>query len=91
MKEYQECILQEVKGVAFLSHVTILDWDESMEKMRTMLQSSQRNPALYEEGPAIAWKEWEWTLYRMLKHDVQYPNACRRYNFVGVYLKGTSM
>ena len=70
---YQECILHGVKSVTFLSRVTTLDWDQSMENMRSMVKAPQQRSSLYKEGPAIPWKEWEWALYHKLKHNVRIP------------------
>ncbi|MBU7010366.1 MAG: hypothetical protein HXS46_06715 [Theionarchaea archaeon] len=42
-------------------------------KMHAMLKAPQEKSSLYEEGPAIPWKEWEWTLYHRFKHDVRIP------------------
>jgi len=75
LEGYQECILQEIKGVTHLSKVTTLNWEESMKKMRSMLHPPEEKSFLYEEMPPILWEDWEWALYHRFKHNARIPTA----------------
>lgn len=75
LEGYQDCILQEIKGVTHLSKVIMLNWEESMKKMHSVLHPPEEKSFLYEEMPPILWEDWEWTLYHRFKHNARIPPA----------------
>jgi hypothetical protein len=67
----EKCIHQGRKGVTFLSKVTSLDWDQSLENIHGKIAPPTKKSALYEEIPAINWNTEEWTLYDKLKYNIR--------------------
>jgi len=65
----RKCILQGVKGVTHLSKVGGLDWDESIQDMKTA--KPEEKCTLYEEGPELLWKEEEWILFDQFKYNIR--------------------
>ena len=75
LEGYEKCILHGIKGTTFLSRVITLDWNESMERMNSMLNTPQEKSSLYEEIPVIPWRDWEWDLYHRFKDDARILRA----------------
>lgn len=71
LKGFKHCLLKGVKGVTYLSKVTSLDWDESMEKMCSMMHPPKKKSSLYREIPGISWEPKEWTMYDRLRRNVR--------------------
>ena len=69
LKGVNQCILQGVKGVTHLSKVGGLDWDESVQTMKTAVP--EEKCTLYEEGPELLWKEEEWILFDQFKYNIR--------------------
>lgn len=67
----QQCVFQGVKGLTYLSKVTSLDWDKSLERMYTAVSRPTKKSFLYEEIPSILWKDWEWNLFYRLQQNVR--------------------
>ncbi len=65
----RKCIVKGVKGVTHLSKVGGLDWDESIQNMKTAVPGEKCT--LYEEGPELLWKEEEWVLFDQFKHNIR--------------------
>ena len=70
-KGFKQCLLEGIKGETHLSRVTGIDWDESAEKMRSMLQPPEEKSFLYKEIPSIPWGPREWTLYDKFRFNVR--------------------
>ncbi|KYK36390.1 MAG: hypothetical protein HXS46_13020 [Theionarchaea archaeon] len=64
------CIVKEVKGVTHLSKVSGVDWDESIQEMKSA-PAPEEKFILYEEGPELLWKEPEWTLFDQFKYNIR--------------------
>ena len=60
---FNQCVFQGVKGVTWLSKVTSLDWELSLEKMYNQLVQPEKKSTLYKEVPSIFWNKKEWNLY----------------------------
>jgi len=65
----RKCFLQGVKGVTHLSKVGGLDWDESIQRMKTAVP--EEKGTLDEEGPELYWKEEEWILFDQFKYNIR--------------------
>lgn len=74
LKGFRQCVHQGVKSVTYLSKVTSLDWDHSIEKMQNALSQPKKKSTLYEEAPSLPWGKREWTLYRKFKHNMREKN-----------------
>jgi len=75
LKGFREYIVRGVKGGTYLSKVRTVDWDQSVEKMYSMLETPKEKSYLYEEGPEILWGKKEWMLYHAFKYNVRIPVA----------------
>ncbi len=71
LKGLQECVYQGVKGRTWLSKVTTLDWDHSLEKMYNILDRPKEKTCLYEEVPCIPWDKREWCIYYKLQPNLR--------------------
>lgn len=71
LKGFKTCFLRGVKGATWLSKVSFIDWDQSMEAMYKALSLPDEKSVLYEEGPVIPWSKKEWTLYYQFKDNIK--------------------
>ena len=55
LKGFKEYIVRGVKRGTYLSKVKTVDWNESLEKMYSMLETPKEKSYLYEEVPSILW------------------------------------
>ena len=73
LEGFREYIVRGVKGGTYLSKVKTVDWNESLEKMYSMLETPKEKSYLYEEVPEILWGKKEWMLYHAFKYNVRIP------------------
>lgn len=71
LKEFKKCIHQGIKGGTFLSKVSSLDWETSVERMYSALSSPKEKSSLGGEIPHNPWKEEEWALYHKFKYNMR--------------------
>ena len=71
LKGLRECVYKGVKGRTWLSKVTTLDWNHSLEKMYNALDKPEEKTCLYEEGSCIPWEKKEWCIYYKLQPNVR--------------------
>ncbi len=71
MVGFKECILQDVKGVTYLSKVTCLDWKTSLERIENLIAQPKQKSFLYEEPISFSWGKEEKLLYDMFKHNAR--------------------
>ena len=70
LPQVQECIVEGVKSATYMSKVTVLDFGESVKRIRDAI-TPQEKTTLYEEISGNPWDEEEWRLYRTFKENVR--------------------
>ncbi len=71
LQGFHNCLLQNVKGAISLSKVTVLDWNQSMQKIQDALQPPKEKTTLYKEIVNNPWNKKEWTLFDAFKHNTR--------------------
>jgi DNA-binding Lrp family transcriptional regulator len=69
LKGFQDCLVQNIKGVTHFSKVESLDWKHSLTKMHSLIHPPATPTTLYSEIKENSWGEKEWQLFHQFKFD----------------------
>ncbi len=75
MPQVRECILVGVKSATYASKVVVVDFEESVNRIRDAITCEEKmkkeKTTLYEEIPVNPWDEEEWRLYYAFKKNAR--------------------
>jgi hypothetical protein len=68
---FKKCVYQGKKGVTFFSRVTILEWEQSITKIKKEMTTPDKKTSVLETIPVIPWGDMEWKLFEKFKFNVR--------------------
>ena len=67
----RECVLVGVKSATYASKVVVVDFEESVKRIRDAITTPKEKTTLYEEIPVNPWDEEEWRLYHAFRKNAR--------------------